>query len=56
MGMFRESWYTKGDNNSINVCRDMSGAHYSLIVSKEARGEFEHTCKQARKLSTDASQ
>ena len=26
--MFLESWYTKSDNNSINICRDMPGAYY----------------------------
>ena len=26
--MFLESWYTKRDNNSINICRDMPGAYY----------------------------
>ena len=28
--MFLESWYTKSDDNSINICRDMPGAYYSL--------------------------
>ena len=26
--MFLENWYTKSDNNSINICRDMPGAYY----------------------------
>ena len=34
--MFLESWYTKSDNNSINICRDMPGAYYSLISYKTA--------------------
>ncbi len=27
--MFLESWYTKSDSNSINICGDMPGAYYS---------------------------
>ena len=45
--MFLESWYTKSDNNSINISRDMPGAYYSLIVDSR---------EQTRQLSADASQ
>ena len=34
--MFLESWYTKSDNNSINICLDMAGAYYKTRVSKLA--------------------
>ena len=51
--MFLESWYTKSDNNSINICRDMPGAYYSLIVSERARADSR---EQTRELSADASQ
>ena len=46
--MFLESWYTRNDNNSINICRGMPGhsACYSLIVSEHAHAEFEHMHKQ----------
>ena len=30
-----ESWYIKSDNNSINICRDISDAYNSLIVREE---------------------
>ena len=46
--IFLESWYNKSD--SINICRDMPCAYYSLIVSERARAEFEHTRKQTREL------
>ena len=46
--MFLESWYTKSDNNSINICRDMPGAYYSLIVSERARADSR---EQTRELS-----
>ena len=54
--MFLESWCTKSDNNSINICRDMPGEYYGLIVNERARAEFERTRKQTRELSADASQ
>ncbi len=38
--MFLESWHTKSDSNSINICRDMPGAYYSLIAIERARAEF----------------
>ena len=34
----------------------MPGVYYSLIVSKHAHAEFEHTHKQTGKLLADASQ
>ena len=34
--MFLESWHTKSDSNSINICRDS----YSLIVIERANAEF----------------
>ena len=51
--MFLECWYTKSDNNSINICRDIPGAYYSLIVSERARADSR---EQTRELSADASQ
>ena len=30
--MFLESWFTKCDENSINICRDMPGAYAGLIT------------------------
>ena len=53
--MFLESWYTKSDSNCINISQNMPGTYYSLIVSERARAEFEHTRKQTRTLSADAS-
>ena len=55
--MFLESWYTKSDNNSINICRDMPGAYYSLIVSECARADSRaNSREQTREVSADASQ
>ena len=51
--MFLESCYAKSDNNSINICRDMPGAYYSLVVSERARADSR---EQTRELSADASQ
>ena len=51
--MFLESWYTKSDNNGINICRDMPGAYYSLIISERTRADSR---EQTRELSADASQ
>ena len=38
--MSLKSWCTKSDSNSTNICRDMPGAYYSLIVSEYACVEF----------------
>ena len=51
--MFLESWYTKSDNNNINICRDMPGAYYSLIVSGRARADSR---EQTRELSIQLTQ
>ncbi len=48
--MFLESWHTKSDSNSINICRDMPGAYYSLIAIERACAEFLNT--RASNLAT----
>ena len=37
--MFLESWFTKCDENSINIWRDMPGAYAGLIAHKRTRGQ-----------------
>jgi hypothetical protein len=44
--MFLESWYTKSEKNSINICRDMPGAYFSLTGNKQARADSQSTRKQ----------
>ena len=36
--MFLESWFTKCDENSVNICRDMPGAY---------AGQIAHECRLA---------
>ena len=44
--MFLESWFTKCDVISINVCRDMPGAYAGLIAHERRLPRFERTRKQ----------
>jgi hypothetical protein len=52
--MFLESWHTKSEKDSINVCREMPGAYYSLIANERARAECERTRRQSRNRAADA--
>ncbi len=44
--MFLESWFTKCDENSINICRDMPGAYAGLIANERRLACFESTREQ----------
>jgi hypothetical protein len=45
--MFLESWFTKCDENSINICRDMPGAYAGLITHERRLSCLERTREQA---------
>jgi hypothetical protein len=44
--MFLESWFTKCDENSINICRDMPGAYAGLITHERRLSCLERTREQ----------
>ncbi len=44
--MFLESWFTKCDENSINICRDMPGAYTGLIANERRLACFKNTREQ----------
>ena len=44
--MFLESWFTKCDENSINICRDMPGAYAGLIANERRLACSESTREQ----------